>query len=218
MNTLRVIKHLVPQRARDKVRTHWADLVATRAFRAAASRGFCPESIVSLREAWGNASFAARYDYLCAVCDYARRSNIAILECGTGLTTAIMAAVANVQIYCLEHSPEWADFIDRRLNQLHLSAAVIRSKLHDYGAFDWYEIPTSLPNKFDLVVCDGPPGTTRGGRYGLLPLLGERIHRAAVLLDDAQRPQESEILTRWQTEFKFKFLHHVSGYAFRPAP
>jgi hypothetical protein len=216
MNTIRGIKHLFPKGARDKVRTHWQDLVARRAFHSAASRDFSPESIATLREAWGNVSFSARDDYLCAVSDYARRANVAILECGTGLTTALMAAVANVPIYCLEHSPEWAEFIDRRLRQLHLSAAVIRSKLQDYGAFDWYEIPSSLPDEFDLVVCDGPPGTTRGGRYGLVPLLGERIHRAAVLLDDAHRPQEREIITRWESESKFKFLHHASGYAFRP--
>jgi hypothetical protein len=216
MNTLRGIKHLLPKGARDKVRMHWQDLVARRAFRSAASRNFSPDSIATLREDWGNVSFSARYDYLCAVCDYARRANVAILECGTGLTTALMAAVAEVPIYCLEHSPEWAEFIDRRLRQLDLSAFVIRSKLHDYGAFDWYEIPISLPNEFDLVVCDGPPGTTRGGRYGLVPLLGERIHLAAVLLDDSQRLQESEIIARWESEFKFKLLHHASGYAFRP--
>jgi hypothetical protein len=217
MRMLSAIKYLLPKATRGKLRMHWQDRAARQAFRSAQSRDFSGDSIAALKEAWGNAGFEADCDYLCAVRDYARQAKLAILECGTGLTTALMAGVAKVPVYSLEHSSEWAEFIDRRLRQSHLSAVVCRTRLHDYGHFDWYEVPISLPHEFDLVVCDGPPSTTRGGRYGLAAIVGQRIQHAAILLDDAERAQESEMISRWETEFGFRFLRHHSGYAVRPA-
>lgn len=58
-----------------------------------------------------------------------------------------------------------------------------------------------LPARFSLVLCDGPPGNTPGGRYGLLPVLGHRLSPSVViLLDDAGRPDERAIADRWTAE------------------
>lgn len=71
-----------------------------------------------------------------------------------------------------------------------------------YGEFDWYDITRiDLPISIAAVVCDGPPSMTRGGRYGLLPVLRSRLGGAVILLDDADRPGEADVLDRWQTEF-----------------
>ena len=44
------------------------------------------------------------------------------------------------------------------------------------GSFVWYDVPKDVwPAEFRLVVCDGPPGDMKGGRYGLLPLVGARL-------------------------------------------
>ncbi|MHC4846180.1 MAG: hypothetical protein ACYTCU_08465, partial [Planctomycetota bacterium] len=47
---------------------------------------------------------------------------------------------------------------------------------------------------------DGPPGDTRGGRYGLFPLMGGRLAPGCVLLlDDAEREGEQDVARRWET-------------------
>ena len=75
-----------------------------------------------------------------------------------------------------------------------------------YGEFVWYDPPLAqMPDEFSLVICDGPPGTTKGGRYGLLPVLGDRLRAGAtILLDDAGRPAEAELIRRWENEAHFK--------------
>jgi hypothetical protein len=78
----------------------------------------------------------------------------------------------------------------------------LSSPLRDYGDFSWYDPPSqNLPDQFRLVVCDGPPGQTKGGRYGLLPVFGPRLREGTVIvLDDADRPAEVELVNRWKSE------------------
>jgi hypothetical protein len=58
-----------------------------------------------------------------------------------------------------------------------------------------------MPDSFPLVVCDGPPGSTKGGRYGLVPIMREWLKPGCViLLDDAGREQERAIARRWEAE------------------
>ena len=55
--------------------------------------------------------------------------------------------------------------------------------------------------QFALVVCDGPPADTVGGRYGLVPIMRDRLAPGcAILLDDAEREHERAIARRWQLE------------------
>ena len=76
------------------------------------------------------------------------------------------------------------------------------NELRDYNRFCWYDPPlTQMPDNFSVVVCDGPPGETPGGRYGLLPVMQNTLASGCViLLDDAGRPQEREALDRWAQE------------------
>ena len=90
--------------------------------------------------------------------------------------------------------------------------------LVEYGEFVWYDPPLAqMPDEFSLVICDGPPGTTKGGRYGLLPVLGDRLRAGAtILLDDAGRPAEAELIRRWENEVRFKTEirgSHERGFA-----
>jgi hypothetical protein len=84
------------------------------------------------------------------------------------------------------------------ISTVHLHLTPLRR----YGDFDWYSLPLgSMPHTFRLVICDGPPGTTRGGRYGLLPVMRTRLPKGSlVLLDDTARPEEQELIQRWATE------------------
>ena len=64
-----------------------------------------------------------------------------------------------------------------------------------------------LPRDFGLVVCDGPPGTIQGGRYGLMPVMGEYLRPdCRILLDDTNRRKEKELIERWAGEMKLNSI------------
>jgi len=75
--------------------------------------------------------------------------------------------------------------------------------LRSWDRFDWYDPPMDcIPRGFGLVICDGPPGATRGGRFGLFPVMQDCLATdAVILLDDADRAGEREVAERWQAEW-----------------
>jgi hypothetical protein len=128
-----------------------------------------------------------------------------VLECGSGLTTLLLGLLAGrrgVGVWSLEHLIEWRKRVASALarhdiREVHLLLA----PLENYGPFTWYSPKVPLPGHFDLVVCDGPPSDTHGGRYGMLPVMRERIdERTMILLDDAERPSEHQVLRQWQAD------------------
>ncbi|HSS20820.1 MAG TPA: hypothetical protein VLL54_12155 [Pyrinomonadaceae bacterium] len=160
----------------------------------------------SLSLGWGNEGYAANIDYLEEVVKNAATTDGPILECGSGLTTLLLGMLAGrrgIKVRSLEHSAEWRDRIAAVLkeNQI-MNVEVLSAPLRDYGDFSWYDAPLQeMPKDFRFVVCDGPPGMTKGGRYGLLPVVGSRLPQGAVIvLDDADRPGEMELVNRWQQE------------------
>src|SRR5947208_2589253 len=149
--------------------------------------GVAPERplLAELRAAWGNDRCAADLDFLSEVARLAAVTLGPVLECGSGLTTLLLGALAGrrgVEVWALEHEPEWrrrvaAALRDHKAGQVYLWF----SPLSDYGEFVWYAAPLPLmPDAFRLVVCDGPPADTRGGRVGLLSVIGDRLPAGAV--------------------------------------
>jgi hypothetical protein len=168
---------------------------------------------------WGNEGYAANIDYLEEVARNAATTEGPILECGSGLTTLLLGMLAGrrgVKVRSLEHSAEWRQRIAQVLADNRIkNVDVLSSPLRDYGDFSWYDPPLDkLPNDFRFVVCDGPPGMTKGGRYGLLPVVGSRLPQGAVIvLDDANRPGEIELVNRWQQEvdLSVEFVNKPAG-------
>lgn len=154
-----------------------------------------------LRQGWGNAGWSAPAEYLTILRELASGTEGPILECGSGATTLLLAAMGK-EVWSLEHNREWQEHVIDQARRLRVKVRVINAPLRSYGSFDWYGVSAQEMPKFALVVCDGPPSDTRGGRYGLLPVLGERLTPGAlILLDDAGRAEEQEIMRRWQIEF-----------------
>ena len=166
------------------------------------------ELLGDLLVGWGNEGFAAQTDYLEEVSRQAARTSGPVLECGSGLTTIMLGLLAGrrgVQTWSLEHFPEWQARVTSVLERFEIpNVHICSAPLRSYGEFAWYDPPLAeLPQEFQLVICDGPPGSTAGGRYGLLPVMGERLPaEAVILLDDATRPGEVEVLRRWTSETK----------------
>lgn len=167
-----------------------------------------------LSRAWANEGWSGGVSYLTAVCERTIETSGPILECGSGLTTIVVSALAGEerQVVSLEHSPEWCERVEGILAQHALSNPVRHRPLRGYDGFDWYDVdPAELPDGCELVICDGPPETTAGGRYGLLPVCRDRLAADfVVLLDDAQREAERAILERWQAEFGAGFRIEAS--------
>lgn len=212
MKLLRALaRAVVPHRLRRLLRAAHRDLVFRRTMRRflrhpeACLRPGSP-ILVDLIYGWGNDAFSAQREYLAGCIEQALTSRGPILECGSGLTTILIGAVATKRrrgYWVLEHAPEWAARVQRCLHTYKLdSVALLAKPLKDYGSFQWYDAALeSMPDGFSLVICDGPPGTTKGGRYGLAPVMRERLQPGCViLLDDVGREEERAIASRWETE------------------
>ena len=205
------VKRLMPAGIKTAAKKALLSQAMRRAVRrvAALPAGEAPprELLSDLLTAWNNEGFAADLDYLAEVTRRATRVEGPVLECGSGLTTLLLGLLAGrrgVETWTLEHHPEWHGRVTIALNEHGIrNTRVACAPLRDYGGFSWYDPPLAeMPATFDLIICDGPPGTTPGGRYGLLPVMGERFRTGAlILLDDANRPEELEALRRWSDEY-----------------
>jgi hypothetical protein len=163
-----------------------------------------PALLGRLRWAWANPN-SASVEYLSAVARAAISTEGPILECGSGLSTVIVGAVAqrtgNTMI-SLEHSAWWSRHVRWSLSRAGVKAVDYRVKpLREYDGFDWYD-PGNVPSGISLIICDGPPATSRGGRYGLVPILAPHIAPGArTFLDDYDRPSEALVVDRWTDAF-----------------
>ena len=155
---------------------------------------------------WGNEDWSAMEEYLQGCLHHAQHADGPILECGSGLSTILLGAISQRtgnEVWSLEHQPLWGRKVTSTLERFGISSAHLCIRpLKDYGAFAWYDPPlASMPDGFSMVVCDGPPGDTKGGRSGLLPVMRSRLKPgAAIFLDDASREPEKIIAARWAGE------------------
>lgn len=159
---------------------------------------------------WGNVGWSADVRYLKYLLNEVLTSrNLTILECGSGLTTVLLGVIADRQshqLISLEHHSEWHDrMCGRLLKERIQNATVYHCPLKNHGDFEWYDVsPCNFLDTplIDLVVCDGPPAQTRGGRLGLPFVLGSALREGCVIaVDDTHRPSERRILDHWNMHF-----------------
>jgi len=181
--------------------------VALREYRRLSPAAAIPRELLErLVGAWGN-DWSAGWEYLDGLLRNLAETSGPVLECGSGLTTLLVGIRCQSlgrRLWALEHQPEWAAHIRGRLARYGVDAvAVCDAPLVGYGDYIWYD-PSGLgaTRGFSIVVCDGPPGDTKGGRYGLLPVLADRLAPGCrVLLDDVCRPGEQEVVARWSETY-----------------
>ena len=180
----RVVKRLARKRAPSAYSTLWTDAVF----------------------GWGNEKWSADELYLAEVVRSAEVTKGSILECGSGLTTLLLSAVAarrGLHVHSLEHNESWhARVRDTILDMGGTTTTVHLAPLRDFGDYEWYDARLAdFPDDVTLVVCDGPPGSTRGGRSGMLPRMrGKLATRCTVLLDDISRPAERALALGWSRD------------------
>jgi hypothetical protein len=140
------------------------------------------------------------------------------VECSSGVSTIVLARAMQMigtgHVWSLEHEPEFARRTRQELGRHGLQdwATVVDAPLQPHllreGTWSWYST-NGLPKvAIDLLVIDGPPEETqRLARFPALPVLAEQLSPGAtILVDDAARVDETEMVRQW-----------VASYAVAPA-
>jgi predicted O-methyltransferase YrrM len=133
-----------------------------------------------------------------------------IVECGAGTSTVWLGYLAQrvgARLISLEHAPEYAETTGRYLASHPRLASTVelrRAPLVPYevagGTMLFYDLASLADiDRIDLLVVDGPPGTVQPrSRLPAVPLLAEQLSDgAAVVLDDARRDDERQIIEAW---------------------
>lgn len=166
--------------------------------RRAVRRGLDPAPAIHLMaRGWGNQGFAAGADFVTLAVRDALALRAPVIELGSGLSTIALAlATAHTAqpLVTLEHDRRWARTVRRRARWCRASVDVRDAPLVDIGPADWYDVQLDQLPTAGLVVCDGPPERTRGGRHGLLVAVEHLGPPAVVLLDDTERFSEATLV------------------------
>jgi predicted O-methyltransferase YrrM len=156
---------------------------------------------------WDNELWSGLEAFLCACIQDVLNAEGPVLECGSGLSTLLIGTVAqkrHLRIWSLEGSKEWGEKVTQNMHRFKLdSVELCVAPIISYGEYDWYDAPFErFPEKFSLIICDGPPSTTKGGRNGLVEVLKTRIAPGSVLLlDDAHRSEETAMARHWASDY-----------------
>ena len=148
-----------------------------------------------------------------------------VVELGSGWSTLELAAAVAAQdgrLTSVDHDPAWAAEVRSALAAAGFgSVRVIEARLEPHPLAPdgppWYaaDALAELPADIDLLVVDGPPGGDpglAGSRFPALPaLLSKLSEDALVVLDDAARTGELEVLERWEAETGFRFDMREGG-------
>jgi hypothetical protein len=183
-------------------------------------RNALPDSqlMKQLVQSWGNEAWSASEPFLNAILQWLPRTQGAIVECGSGLSTLMLgvAASKSARIVCsLENDPDWEARVRAAIpERVRPSVRLLSTPIRSYGDFDWYTTEgKAIPAQIGFVICDGPPGSTRGGRYGLVPVLEKAFAPGCiVLLDDTQRDAEREVMELWCSKFGAQIVDRGETY------
>jgi hypothetical protein len=148
-----------------------------------------------------------------------------VVECGSGSSTVVLArclrALGHGRIVSLDHDVLYAqrtrDLL--RLHGVEDQATVVMAPLVQREVngrqLQWYA-PVYLEllgSKIDVLLVDGPPGTTAlRARYPAVPLLEPHLAQTcSILLDDGDRADERAIAHAWAQELGATLLYLEGG-------
>jgi predicted O-methyltransferase YrrM len=166
--------------------------------------------------------WAASPDFLLVIARHALASRPKIIvECSSGSSTLVLAQVichSGVgHVYSLEHDPTYAEETRSLLADHDLQdwATVIDAPMMTLTIsgehYNWYDdAGLAGIGPIDMLVIDGPPFNTNPlARYPAGARLFPRLApKAAVFLDDAARPDETQAVARWMETFP-EMKHHT---------
>ena len=177
----------------------------------ASAVSFLYEQISPGSPIWFRRGWAASPEFLAHVYQQIRNHKPhLVLDIGSGLSTVVAghAVRQNGQgrVLAWEHLEEYAAQTSKLVEDQSLSdwvrvefAPLIERNLRGQ-VFEWYSAELAGEDKIDVLIVDGPPGSTGPmARFPAIPLLKKSLSpSASVFLDDINRPEEREILSKWQ--------------------
>jgi predicted O-methyltransferase YrrM len=173
---------------------------------------------------WG--SGAMRPAGLVTVCnDIVLNGRRRVVELGSGVSTVMLARLLHqrpppggFRFAAVEHDVGWAEWVSEQLDREGIGSgvSVVHARLVPHPraepGLSWYDqraltegLRIALQgDPIDLLLVDGPPAYAADmglARYPALPVLLDRLAAGAtVVLDDAERAGEQEVLRRWEDE------------------
>ena len=138
-----------------------------------------------------------------------------IFECGSGISTLILGYCLkknnNGHIWSLDHENKFTNITKKNLEYHNLLQFVslfwapLKRISIDEKEHLWYdtEFMNNFDEKIDLLIIDGPPRSySKHIRYPALPLLYNYLSSdAIILIDDANRVGEKEIIQQWLNRY-----------------
>ena len=171
--------------------------------------------------------YAANPDFLYLLHELIKKYNPkTIVEAGAGVSTLICSYSlkqfsSNGKVFSLDHNDNFSSIIINAIKEHNLNeyAEIISSPLISYSDknFQWYDInKIEKIDSIDMLIIDGPPAnSSKNARYPAIPLLIEKLNKGSIIvLDDANRKYEKQILTLWKKEyncFEYEYINNSKG-------
>ena len=146
-----------------------------------------------------------------------------IVECSSGASSVVAARCCQLNgsghVYSLEHEPVFAEATRAHLREQGLEdwATIIDAPLQTVDlegvGYPWYTVDGLPDRPIEVLVVDGPPAALGPmARYPAGPMLLPRLApNAAVLVDDAEREGERQMVRLWQEAFPGLKANHVTA-------
>jgi predicted O-methyltransferase YrrM len=149
-----------------------------------------------------------------------------IVELGSGQTTLLIDRVrrADGRHVTYENNAVWAEHLATQLRRCDYRHRPLTTQHHGAISFEGYA--DLEPQRFDLLLVDGPNGTDHRSRFSCVPLIDTNpATEFMVIIDDASRPGEQEtiseiasLLQRKGIDFKLNGLHGRTSQAVFTTP
>ncbi|RWP65916.1 class I SAM-dependent methyltransferase [Mesorhizobium sp.] len=151
-----------------------------------------------------------------------------VVEFGSGLSTVYMAKIMQRlggRLISFEDNDDWARQVSAMLEAAGLAqyATVVVAPLtsceFSVGDLPWYDTEVvrnaMIGHQIDCILVDGPPAYRREShmaRYPAVPVMAPHLaDRFSIYLDDARRPGEKTIVSKWTELLNIKFVLQPGG-------
>lgn len=142
-----------------------------------------------------------------------------IVELGSGLSTVVIGSalkkVNNGRLISFDHDERFLKNTKAnvKLNKVGDFVSLNYTPLVQYNnGYKWYDLTNvSIESKIDLLIVDGPPRIIqKNARFPALPLLLEQLsNECIIVLDDANRNDEQEIIEMWMNLLDEKKIIYI---------
>ncbi len=163
---------------------------------------------------------AANYSLLYLIARIIDENEInSVIELGVGQTTFLLDALGKRKTFSLksfEEDPFWAEEVQKEVAHSILCQKLILFRKNGSSSLSYDFSALEEDDQFDLVVVDGPMGTSNYSRLGMIQLLeGHLAGEFIIIFDDAEREGEMETIEICKSLLKEKsiplFEHRIIG-------